>query len=276
MDPENPTLGSILPEDFEGRTGLLEKFKDDPVKAMESYRQLEQHLAQSRRVPGQDATPEEWAKFHRSMGAPESEDGYKVPDSKHEDAVAMLSGLRKTALEHGVPSETWEKIATGVSGFLDEKAEAIAAETGKRAESYQEKLKELYGSEVDQKKTQADSVLKRLVGDDQEFLDTLGKTGVLQHPGLTDLLVKVSEIVSEDQITGGLGGTAAPADQDPLKLASRGLELLQGGTMEDKRNPNRAVEYAEYVSILQKLEALGYDGGVTDPRLQPKDPFAGV
>jgi len=62
------------------------------------------------KIPGKDATPEDWAAFYKSIGAPESADAYELPVPEGED-----TGFAKTAAE-------WFKDA----GLLPQQAQALA------------------------------------------------------------------------------------------------------------------------------------------------------
>ena len=62
------------------------------------------------KLPGKDATPDDWAAFYKSIGAPESAEAYELPVPEGEDAA-----FAKTASE-------WFKDA----GLLPQQAQALA------------------------------------------------------------------------------------------------------------------------------------------------------
>lgn len=62
------------------------------------------------KLPGKDATPEDWAAFYKSIGAPETAEAYELPVPEGED-----TGFAKTAAE-------WFKDA----GLLPQQAQALA------------------------------------------------------------------------------------------------------------------------------------------------------
>lgn len=251
---------SELP-DFDGRDTLAQKYQDDTVKALSAFRSLESKMGSETRVPGSNATPEDWAKFHKKMGVPDDPSEYSVPETKDPALVEYLNGLRQYAKDAGVPKATYEKLAAAAAEMGNARAEE---EQAKRTEVMAE-FRSTLGDGAEAKVAQALEMYGKLSGNEgDEIL-------LAQTPGLTEALLKVSEIVSEDQITGGLGGPSTP--EDPKKLADRGKALILSAEFNDKRNPNRAELQAEYVGIVQQLEAAGFEG-IHDPRLQPADPFA--
>lgn len=262
---ENQNIASILPETFEGRQSLIERFQDDPVKAMQSYRELERVMGATTRVPAPDATPEEWVKFHKKMGVPEDPASYGVPESKDQAFGEFFNGLRDVAKDAGIPKGAFDKLA------------AAAAEIGNTRVSTQEKaqteqqdaaaaqLTEAFGEEVGAAQAKAAEMLKRL--NDGEA----PPQAMLNDPALVKMLMKVSEIVSEDQLTSGLGGV--PDQPNAVEIAARGREIQSSGELENKQNADRKQLYAEYLDILAALEEQGYNS-LDDPRLMPDDPFA--
>jgi len=268
-------ISTILPDDFEGRRGLIERFQDDPLKAMKAYSELDSRiggLMRQTRVPESNATPEEWKEFHAKVGVPSDPTEYAVPESKDPTIVQYLSGLRDVAAQVGIPKAAFEKLAAAAAAMGDTRISSVETEAAERSASYRERLKELYGAEADQKTQQAQDILVKLTEGDEAFQDLLAGSGVADHPSMTGLLVKIGEIVSEDSITGGLGGSG-PDALTPQKMAERAREILSSGDMEDRKNPQRRHLYAEYVQILSDLEKQGFDS-VHDQRLMPPDPFA--
>ena len=50
----------------------------DLNKIADGYRNLESHASKSLKVPGEDATPEDWNAFYSKLGRPEKADGYEL------------------------------------------------------------------------------------------------------------------------------------------------------------------------------------------------------
>lgn len=97
------------------------------------------HLGQSIRVPGDDASKEDWDAFHsklinkvpnliprpsddggfdalyRSLGRPEKEDGYTIPSSDNPDIdITQSESFRAIALKHGLNQKQFEGIINDV------------------------------------------------------------------------------------------------------------------------------------------------------------------
>ena len=119
------------------------------------------------KIPGKDATPEDWAAFYKSIGAPESADAYELPVPEGED-----TGFAKTAAE-------WFKDA----GLLPQQAQAlagkwnefVAAQKQAAATAESERIKAL-----DSRNKSEESSLKNEWGADHEANMELARRAVRQ------------------------------------------------------------------------------------------------
>lgn len=77
-----PKLAGPLNEDnratVEAKKWAGEDGSIDLNKVVEGYRNLETHASKSLKVPGEDATAEDWNKFYSNLGRPEKADGYEL------------------------------------------------------------------------------------------------------------------------------------------------------------------------------------------------------
>jgi hypothetical protein len=92
------------------------------------------------KVPGEGATAEEIAAYHKAIGVPEKEDeyGYQLPEGLAEDAVdkAKIDAWRKEFKAAGIPKATAEKIlnkylgdeVAGMKARSEEYTKALEAE----------------------------------------------------------------------------------------------------------------------------------------------------
>lgn len=76
-----PKLAGPLNEDnratVEAKKWAGEDGSIDLNKIVEGYKNLETHASKSLKVPGEDATDEDWNKFYSNLGRPEKPDGYE-------------------------------------------------------------------------------------------------------------------------------------------------------------------------------------------------------
>lgn len=95
------------------------------VKAM---RGLEAKLASAKgiEVPGEDATPEQIAAFHRAIGAGEKVDdyGFDVPEGFEAD-LAILEPLRASALKAGMPVGAFKALANDYAQLMADQHNAM-------------------------------------------------------------------------------------------------------------------------------------------------------
>ena len=119
------------------------------------------------KIPGKDATPDDWAAFYKSIGAPDSADAYELPVPEGED-----TGFAKTAAE-------WFKDA----GLLPQQAQAlagkwnefVAAQKQAAATAESERIKAL-----DSRNKSEESSLKNEWGADHEANMELARRAVRQ------------------------------------------------------------------------------------------------
>lgn len=78
--------------------------------------------------PGKDATPEEWAEFYKSIGAPESAEGYEValPDGDAAENAALIQTMFKEA--NILPEQAAKLLEFRNKIFSEQTAAAAAAE----------------------------------------------------------------------------------------------------------------------------------------------------
>ena len=85
----------------------------DVASLSSSYLDLRSKLGDAIVKPGQDATPEEIAKFHQSMGAPAEAAGYGLKHDKFENLPlreGMVTGLMDWGHKNGVSVENMNSL----------------------------------------------------------------------------------------------------------------------------------------------------------------------
>lgn len=261
-------LNETLPDDFEGRAGLAEKFGTVADLAT-SYQALQGQMGGSARVPGEDASPEDWRSFYTKMGAPVSVEGYGVPEDMDAGTKSQLVGLRQQALDSGLTSKQWDSligtVATGASSQIESHRALLEA----TKEEWATQSRKKYGDQFDSKLAMAERTYRHIVGDDAEVGALLESTGLNKNPRLLDLFMKVGEQMADDTIPADAGG--APQG-NANSLAMRARKLLKEGAVNNPRHPDYEEAYQEYMRIQSNLMEQGF-AGITDPRLKETQEF---
>jgi hypothetical protein len=85
-----------------------------------SYREAEKAIRNGGRleVPGDDATPEQLAAFHKAIGVPEKPDAYEVAAIEgHELDDGLIGAMRPIAHAAGVPAKAWKQLTDGLMQY---------------------------------------------------------------------------------------------------------------------------------------------------------------
>lgn len=144
-----------LDVEFEG-TAIPEVYKDHPIgkyrtlgEAFKGYGEAQKLIgAKGVIIPGEKATPEEWDRFHNSLGRPEKPEGYKLSpiENLHPElkiTPEVEAGFKSLAHKHGLTGRQADGLYKEYFGMIsqsltkrDEKsmADKHTAETALRTE----------------------------------------------------------------------------------------------------------------------------------------------
>ena len=261
-------LRESLPDDFQGRDGLSEKF-DSVAGLAKSYQELQGQLGSSARVPGEDASPEDWTDFYSKMGAPENHEGYEVPDGASDSTKSQLMYLREEAHKAGITTKQWDSLITKAVADTSSRMQEAQGRIESAKAEWVEDARRRFGDTFDSKLAMAERTYRDIVGDDPEVANLLEASGLSKHPKLLELFVKVGEHMADDTVPSDAGG--APQG-NANSLAMRGRQLLKEGAVNNPRHPGYEQAYTEYMRIQQSLMEQGY-AGITDPRLKETQEF---
>lgn len=195
-----------LDTEFEG-TAMPEAYKDSPVGKYKTIGEVFKGYGEAQKligakgviIPGEKATPEEWDKFHNTLGRPEKPDGYKLTpiENLHPElkiTPEVENGFKAFMHKHGLTGKQAEGLYKEYFGMIsqslvkrDEKATADkhTAETALRAE---------LGGEYDNGVNKAKRLVEKFGGNDaREAFGDLGN-----NPVVLRTLVNISKQFSED------------------------------------------------------------------------------
>lgn len=177
------------------------------------------------KLPGKDATPEDWAAFYKAIGAPDSADAYKLPVPEGDDGA-----FAKTASEWfkdaGVLPQQAEKLAGKWNEFVtaqiaeSEKAEAdrIAALNAKNTAERQE-LQNEWGQRTTENMEFAKRAATQFFPKDNAAQVISAIENVLGYKATIQMLHNIGKGLGEHDATAGLG--SATGGQPAKSLAER-------------------------------------------------------
>lgn len=147
-----PWYGSLSGDKLDDKTPsdadwMKNKNFTDMPALVKSYRSLEGRIGKGVEVPGEGATPEQIATFHRAIGVPETIEGYKlnVPEGWEAD-MSLFGPLRDVALSGGMPASAWEAVTDkAMAKIMDDHNALVDAQNAEMAEWKREQ-----GAQADQ------------------------------------------------------------------------------------------------------------------------------
>lgn len=238
--------------------------------------QLAQQYADTRhaydssiRAPGDGATAEELASFHRKMGAADSVEGYGIPEGMGQSQLGQtLEAMRAIAHTKGMPVDTWDAFTAQAQVATRTVAEERAAKLASVTEGWQNKSREQFGDKYEATKALGQRIVNEL-STDPEVKILFEKTGLAHHPKMLEAFAKVAAITSPESTPAGLEGTTV---KEPLEQA-RDLrvdimEIMTSDEYKDKSHARHEVSMRKFYGKQRELAKLGFEGA-TDPRLQP-------
>lgn len=256
-------LEDVLPEDYPERKFLVEHF-GTVGKLAEEYRNQKAFVQSTVRAPVHSKDPEDWRAFYRKLGAPESEDGYSVPDG---DATfkAIAESMRTPALESGVLPDQWNRII----GKAGEKIGEITKQVQQAPGEWREEARQIYGDDLDAKIEIAEETFSRMVGD-ENVLSALKAAGVTQNTNFMKAMLDVNQNQQNDQIPAGGSPEMGP---DFMALAARCREISKTAEFNDRHHPDNEKLVTEFYHLSAQIRSGGFDGPA-DPKLE-FSPFPG-
>lgn len=193
---------------------------DDPKKVVKAYSELEKSMGKARvELPGDDAKPEDWAKFFNKVGRPETADKY---DLKPVDGVTINKDFdgkfRQWAYDLGLSAKqaaalykNYNEYAKGFGSDRTAKMQNLSNE-GKLS------LAKDWGTEYGNKM----EAVKRAL---QEFgVKDVTSDDLLVNPGLAKIVAEVGQKYMEGDFVGGGGGGSY--GMTPEQASARINELM--------------------------------------------------
>lgn len=263
-------LNENLPVDMEGRDSLVENFNS--VQDLgKSYLNLRKKMGESSRIPSEDADSSEWSGFYQSLGAPESEEGYEIPQGITEELEGTLKDVRKSALSKGVTKGQWQELMNPLANLDKEKSEKLSKAKDESLESWKQAAKSKYGNEFDSQMALAERAYNSLVKGNPDLAGVFEATGMGYHPEVMEFMVGMGRNMADESIPSGASGNNFGTDY--TSLAARARKIAKTGHMANPRHPEYEEHYNEFMKIQTALLEAGYQG-MSDPRLQPNNSWS--
>lgn len=231
---------------------ITNKGWDNPVKAIESYRNLEKFAGGSKsllEIPDPDADDAKMGEFYNRLGRPESPDKYNIKPPEDGDPE-LTEWFKGTAHKYGLTSKQatslyndWNQMAAG-------KGQAIAAEAQQNSEKEITVLKKEWGQGYEKQIDMGKRAVAALGFKEQQLSDYETKLGTGEMLKLFSILgSKMGESTfegGERNGSTGFGLTSAAAQQQiaDLKTDKSFMDAYLKGNPEHVAKMKRLTEAA--------------------------------
>ena len=203
---------------------ITNKGWDNPVKAIESYRNLEKFAGGSKslvELPGPDADETKLAEFYNRLGRPDAPDKYdlKVPEGGD---PALTDWFKQTAHKHGLTTKQAGALFNDWNSMSGEKMQAWEAESRQQSERSIGELKKEWGQGFDKQIDMGRRAVANLGFDEPTLSAYEAKLGTAD---MLKLFAKLGSKMGEDSFEGGDRGNGAGFGLTPAAANQQIAEL---------------------------------------------------
>lgn len=164
--------------------------------ALKSYRELEKSFSGRVKIPGEDATPEEIAKFNEKLGVPKDVEGYELNVPEEVSAIrdeGIENTMKAVALESGIPAAAFDKI---VGAYYNKVAENMQASLEQGMTALKDELGDKYDAEV--------GIARRFAENcSEDFRGLLESTGLGNNPTFIKEFIRLGKKTLSDSLIKG-------------------------------------------------------------------------
>ena len=261
-DPETTTQADAGESgSVDWRSQLPTEFQTDKAFAnfktvgdlAKSYTESRKFISASVRVPPTDAPKEEWDRFNRAMGVPESADKYtkldktQIPEGSEydEDQEKWLDGV---AFKLGLSDQKaiMLKQELNVKGFEADKA--TDQERIEERAAAEEALKKELGKAYTPSLAVAARFAKNIGG--EEFLNFLDDSRVGNNPAFIRFMIKVSKLTAQDRSIDGSRGV------EDYGVSPEDARIKIAEIRRDKNHPFNAERHPDHKKAVAEMSEL--------------------
>lgn len=262
-------FSDIVPEAYREKPYIQELLKNEnPAEQLfKQFDGLQTKLGQRPEgVPGKDATDEDWTKFYKSIGMPETPDeyAYELPELGEADKglsdfinsqrnPEFEAKVKELAHEAKLTKEQWAVLAPGFDKLvINEHKEMFQSQLAQQADlhkNFDDLTNDFFGQEADAKLDLGKKMLNNLVSDKaRTYLDTLPNESLVV---LADVMNNVyNSYGKEDTFDLSRNGSTVGSADD---IRARARELRAKPQYSDELAPGHDALVKEVNELYQQL-----------------------
>lgn len=266
-------LREVLGDEFD-RWDDLEAHGVTSVESLaKSFLDTKEHVARTRSggIPGEGASSDDWAKFYQGLGAPDSVEGYAVPETKDPRTNLFADKIREKALGIGLTKKQFEELVGHTDLVYQDNAQELQQIAQRANERWVTEGKQRFGDKYEKSVAEASRTLKELAAGDEDLGKILQSTGLASHPKLLEMLSNAYHLsIGDHQVPESDDQDKGPSPEDVLDghrgKAVRIREIMMDPDYEDRKSKNFHRLREEQKRLNDDLFNAGFTGA-TDPDL---------
>ena len=188
----------------------LSKFENIESLA-KSYTELESELGKRVKIPSQDASPDEWAKYYERVGRPKTADDYAIDRGKTDDA--LVRQFKAKAHEQGLTVNQAEKMFEVLRGATEGTQKLQVERYTERMKEADAMLRKEYGPQYDTKVADARKAYDILF--DAQTKADIAESGLASNPRFIKVLAELGPQIKGDSFLQA-AGKDGELKKDPL------------------------------------------------------------
>lgn len=227
---------------------------DSPLKALDSYRNLEKLLGADKAnnaviVPKADADPKDWSAIYDRLGRPTGPDGYKFEAANGDQN--FTKALSEKFYELGLTKNQGEQFAGWFNEMMTKGQESETSAAAARFEAEHQELKNEWGAAYEKNVLIAREGAAQL-GMSKELIDKI--EGAIGTKATMQLFQQYGAIVPEDRLVTGGQNTGFGSSMTPAQAKAEIQSLMQ-----DREFVSKYIgKNADAVTKMSQLHAYAY------------------
>jgi len=203
QDPSGESISKWIGNLSEDKRTVMSKFKEW-AEVGQSYIELETKLGKSIQMPEKNSSDEEWVKWYKRIGRPDSWDGYELSTVEKPEGIpgdkAAEQSFAEESLRNGYTKEQARRVWKYLLAQAADALKRVKVETENRIKEAGTKLREDWKNNYDSNMVKMDLVIKRFADKDSwEYLN--GEAG--NDPRMARFVANIGNAMSEDTLKSG-------------------------------------------------------------------------
>ena len=241
--------GTAIPENYKGTWAGKYKTIGEAFKGGAEVEKLVG--AKGVIVPGEKATPEEWDKFHNTIGRPEKPDGYKLSPIENLHSELKITpeveiGFKTLAHKHGLTGRQADGLYKEYFGMISNSLTQRDEKTSAEKHTAETALRNEWGGDFDLNLNKAKRLIEKYGGANAR--ESFGELG--NNPMVLKTLANIAKKFSEDGFIKGDAVTNSETKEAQQKITDINLNKTHPFWVQGPGHEEAVKEMARLMAIV--------------------------